>query len=763
MQLWHKIRSGARRLWAGLRPNRVKTPTVLQMEAVECGAAALGIILGYHGKHIPLGELRIACGVSRDGSKASNIVKAARHYGLQAEGYKKEPDALRDLPLPMIVFWNFNHFLVVEGFGPDRVYLNDPASGPRIVSAEEFDRAFTGVVLTFAPRSDFEPGPKPPSLWSALRVRLKGSESGLIYVMLASVVLAVPGLFIPTFSRVFVDYILVARLKAWVFPLLIGMAITAVLRGMLTWLQQTHLLRLETKLSLSMSSQFIWRLLCLPTEFYAQRFGGELGARVAINDHVAQLLSGELATAMLNLITIVFYALLMFTYDIPLTLASILIAALNFVALRYVLRKRVDANRRLVLGQGKLLGTAMNGLQMVETLKAGGSEGAFFSRWAGYQASVVNAQQELGVYSQALSVVPEFLMALNTTVILFFGSARVIGEAMSVGTLVAFQSLMVSFVNPVNALVNLGGTLQEVQGDMAWLEDVLRYPVDAQVASEMTASSSGPASVSAYRKLQVGTLDVRDLTFGYNRMASPFIEGFNLHVASGARVALVGSTGSGKSTIARLVCGLYEPGEGEICLDGRPRRSIARHTITNSLALVDQDIFLFEGSVRDNLTLWDSTVSETDLIQSAKDACIHDVIMSRPGGYDSLVEEGGRNFSGGERQRLEIARALVCNPTLLVLDEATSALDPVTETLIDDNLMQRGCTCLIVAHRLSTIRDCDEIIVLDQGQIVQRGTHETLLLQDGPYAALIQSAVIKSKPAPADLDVSIYGDAVCFI
>ncbi len=730
---------------------RVRTPTVLQMEAVECGAAALAIVLGYHGKYVPLEELRVACGVSRDGSKASNIVRAARRYGLQADGFKKEPAALEALPLPMIVFWNFNHFVVVEGFDRGQVYLNDPAYGPRVVSAEAFDLSFTGVVLTFVPGADFEPGEKPPVLWRALGQRLVGSEIGLIYVLLASLALVIPGLLIPVFLRVFVDYVLVAEFESWFGPLLIGMSVAALMRAALTWLQQYHLLRLETQLSLSGSSQFLWRLLCLPVEFYTQRFGGELGARVAINDQIAQLLSGEVATAIFNLITVMFYVLVMVLYDLPLTLISLTIAALNLAALRYTLRRRVDANRKLVQGKGKLLGTAMGGLQMIETLKANGAENDFFARWAGYQAQAVNAQQELELYNRILYGVPNFLLALNTAAILSIGGWRVMHGSMTIGVLVAFQSLVSSFSAPVNQLVNLGGLLQELEGDVAWLDDVLRCQTDAWVAEQMNASNRPDTDI-----LLLGYLDIRDVTFGYNQLAPPLIQGFDLSLAPGARVALVGETGSGKSTVARLVCGLYEPWEGQVLLDGASRRHISRATVTNSLALVDQDIFLFEGSVRDNLTLWDPTITETDMIQAAKDACIHDTILSRPGGYDSLVEEGGRNFSGGERQRLEIARALVCNPSLLVLDEATSALDPLTEEKIDDHLRQRGCTCLIIAHRLSTIRDCDEIIVLSQGQIVQRGTHAAMMRQGGLYVDLIRSETISdastSRPSCAERD-----------
>jgi NHLM bacteriocin system ABC transporter peptidase/ATP-binding protein len=655
------------------------------MEAVECGAAALAIVLGYHGRFISLEELRAVCGVSRDGGKASNIVKAARKYGLEARGFKKEPEALRSLPLPMIVFWNFNHFVVVEGFGNDRVYLNDPA--------------------------DFETGGEKPNLIASLRKRLAGSEGALAYVVLAGLALVVPGLLIPTFSRVFVDYYLVEGLTNWIAPLLLGMALTAIVRAVLTHLQAYYLLRLETKLSLTTSSRFFWHVLRLPIEFFTQRYGGEIGARVAINDRIAHLLSGELAATIIGAVLAVFYVVLMFQYDVVLTLISIVIAALNLIGLRYISRKRVDANQKLLHEGGRLMGTAMSGLQIIETLKATGREADFFARWAGYHTKMVNVEQQLGVFSQTLAVLPPFLNAMNTLAILVIGGLRIMDGRLSVGQLVAFQTLAASFMAPINQLVKLGGALQEAQGDMNRLDDVLCHAPDLQVERDSPRWKNPKLS---------GYVELGDLVFGYSQFEPPLIEGFSLTLKPGSRVALVGSTGSGKSTIAKLVTGLYEPWSGEILFDGRPRDQIPRSTINGSLAMVDQEIFLFEGPIRENLTLWDSTIPEMNIIQAAKDALIHEEISAKASGYDYQVEEGGRNFSGGQRQRLEIARALVGNPTILVLDEATSALDAKTEQLIDDNLRRRGCTCLIVAHRLSTIRDCDEILVLEQGKVVQR-------------------------------------------
>jgi NHLM bacteriocin system ABC transporter peptidase/ATP-binding protein len=711
-----------------------RSPTVLQMEAVECGAAALAIVLAHHGRWVPLEELRVACGVSRDGSKASNVVKAARNYGLMAKGFKKEPQALRSTRLPAILHWNFNHFVVLDGFRKGRVFLNDPATGPRDVSEEELDQAFTGVVLTFEPSPEFERKGDPPQLIPALRRRLAGSRAALVFVLLAGLALAIPSLVVPVFSKVFVDSVLLESRRDWLPPLLFGLGLAGLLMGLLTWIQQVYLLRLETRMAVGSSSRFLWHVLRLPTEFFSQRFAGDISSRVAINDRVAQLLSRDLATNALGAVMIVFFAAVLFQYDAVLTLVGIAVVSLNVAALRYVSRKRVDGNRRLVQDQGKLLGTAIGGLQTIETLKATGGESDLFARWAGFQAKVVNGRQELERYTQLLDTVPPLLSAVNTALILGIGGLRVIDGRLSLGGLVAFQLLMAAFIAPVNRLVSLGGKLQTVEGDMNRLDDVLRYRLDSTAGR-----GSGELPPAGEPVRLDGYLELRDVSFGYSRLDPPLIEGFSLTLKPGSRVALVGGSGSGKSTLSRLVTGLYEPWGGEILLDGKRRAEIPPAVLTGSLAAVDQNVFLFEGTVRENLTLWDATIPLPEVVAAAKDACIHEDVAARPGGYDSPVEEGGANWSGGQRQRLEIARAMVGRPSVLVLDEATSALDPTTESRIDESLRRRGCTCLIVAHRLSTIRDADEIIVLEKGKVVQRGTHDELKGVEGPYARLISA------------------------
>lgn len=713
---------------------RHRTPTILQMEAVECGAASLAMVLAYHGRHVSLEALRLLCGVTRDGSKASNLIKAARSFGMTARGFKKEPASLRDMPLPQIVFWNFNHFVVVEGFKDGKVFINDPAMGPRKVDDAAFDESFTGVVLTFERGEDFRPGGAPPSVIAALRRRFVGLREAVIYLVMVGLALVVPGLVIPVFSSVFVDKFLVGGMEGWLKPLLIGMVLTAFLRMALTWLESYYLLRVQTHIALSSASKFFWHVLRLPVEFFTQRSPGEISARVSLNDHVATLLSSDLARAVLSVITALFFVFLMFSYDVVLTCVSIAVVSINLLALRLIARRTEELSQKLSIDAGKVMGASMNGLLLMETVKSSGSESDFFSRWAGYQAKYVVAEQEVASVGMLLGSLPGLLSAINVVLVLGLGGLRVIDGYLSLGQLVAFQSLVASFIGPVTVLVGLGSKLQEAKGDMRRLDDVMQYPQDPWTSQSRPSNQPGQQAVP---KLD-GLVALHNVEFGYSRTDPPLIRGISLTLRPGQRVAIVGPSGCGKSTVSKLVMGLYKPWSGDILFDGNPRESIGRYEFTNSVAMVDQDVVMFEGSVRDNLTLWDRHVAEADLMQAARDACIDDVIRSRPGAYDAKIEEGGRNLSGGQRQRLEIARALTGNPRVLVLDEATSALDAETEKIIDDNLRRRGCACLIIAHRLSTIRDADEIIVLDRGAVVERGTHDSLMQSDsGFYRRLV--------------------------
>jgi NHLM bacteriocin system ABC transporter peptidase/ATP-binding protein len=715
---------------------RARVPTVMQMEATECGAASLAMVMAYHGLHVPLEQLRVDCGISRDGSKAGNLARAARKYGFEAQGRRiQELDDAAKVPVPYIAFWGFHHFLVVEGFSATAVWVNDPASGPRRVTAEEFDESFTGVAIQLAPGPDFRPGGERRGIFRALAGRLGGLHRELLFILLVGLALVVPGLVIPAFVRVFVDQVLLDNNLQWTNPILWGLALTVVVQVFLSWLQRFYLLRIQTSLMVGMAGRFMWHVLRLPLVYFTQRFGGEIGSRATLNDRLAQTLSGDIAASAVGLLMMVFYFVIMLSYDVVLALLGLFFAAASIGVLRLQAHRRGDINRRMRADAGKWTGASIAGIQIIETLKAGGTESEFFARWAGYFAKVVNADAQLASRTRSLQALPTLLNALNSAAVLALGAHRVMNGHLSVGSLVAFQSLMAGFLLPVNTLVQLGTQLQEIEGDVERLDDVLQHRLDPAWEQQPAAT---PAR-GGHRTRLDGAVELRDVTFGYSPLEPALITDFNLKLSPGKRIALVGPSGSGKTTVARLLSGLYRPWSGEILFDGIPREAIPRRLLCASFALIDQDTFIFGGTARENITLWDETVAEAEMVRAARDACIHDDISARAGGYDHLIEEGGRNLSGGQQQRLEIARALALGPRILVLDEATSALDPGVELLVDRNIRRRGCSCIIIAHRLSTIRDADEIIVMDRGRIVERGTHEDLAAHGGLYASLIEN------------------------
>lgn len=714
----------------GRTSRRVRTPTVLQMEATECGAASLAMVLAHHGRWVALEELRIQCGVSRDGARASNLLKAARAYGMVAKGLRIEPEGLADVRLPVVVYWNFNHFLVVEGYGPGGVAVNDPATGPRRVTWEEFDAAFTGVALVFEPGDDFSRGGEKPSLLGGLRSRFGGGWQAIAFCLLAGLGLLVPGLFVPAATRIFVNEVLGTGHEGWLGVLIAGIAVAVVAQILLIAYQQVALLRLSVSLAVSMSSRFLRHVLRLPIAFFAQRSAGHLAVRVEANDEIAMLLSSELSAALLALITSAFYLAMMFVYSWELALISLGFVILNALALRLVARQQRNASLLLVQDSGKLMGTSSVGIANMETLKATSDEPSFYARWSGLQAKVLGAAQAIGAPMVVLGAVPVLLGSLSTAALIGIGGLMVMDGTMTLGTLVAFQLLAAGFALPITQLVGLGAEVQQAAGSLAGIDDVLNYPAGPEPVARRGGDRTIPARLT-------GTIELRDVTFGYNPLEPPLIEGLSVRIEPGQRVAFIGPSGSGKSTVSRLIVGLHQPWSGEILIDGVPRDELPPDVLAASLSFVDQDIQLFEGTIRDNLTLWDPTIPEDSVVRAARDAAIGSDILLREGGFDRTIDENGRDWSGGQRQRLEIARALAVDPAILVMDEATSALDPVVEQRIDQAVRARGCTTVIVAHRLSTIRDADEIIVLDRGVVVERGTHEQLLAGEGLYTELL--------------------------
>ncbi|MFB9465912.1 NHLP family bacteriocin export ABC transporter peptidase/permease/ATPase subunit [Streptomyces cinereospinus] len=714
------------------RRRAVRTPTVLQMEAVECGAASLAMVLGHYGKHVPLEELRIACGVSRDGSRASNLLKAARGYGLTAKGMQMDLAALAEVKAPAILFWEFNHYVVYDGvgrrFGRRGVFVNDPAKGRRFVPMEDFDGSFTGVVLTLEPGDGFTRGGRRPGVWGAMPARLRGTAGTLPAAVLASLLLVLVGAAVPALGRTYIDTFLIGGQTSLLDVLFASMGACVLLTLVLTWLQQANLHHGRIISSTLSSARFLRHLLRLPVTFFSQRSPADLVQRLQSNDAVAETLARDLAAAGVDAVVVVLYAVLLYTYDPQLTFVGVGVALLNIVAMRVVIRLRATRTAKLRADHARLTNTAYTGLQLIETMKATGGEDGYFRKWAGQHATTLEEQQRLGVPSAWLGVVAPTLATLNSALILWIGGMRAIEGHISVGLLVAFQALVTRFTAPLTRLNGVAGRIQDFAADVARLKDVENFRTDP-----LYDRAGGDST----RRLH-GHVELEDVTFGYSPLDKPLLTGFDLTVGPGRQVALVGGSGSGKSTVSRLISGLYTPWEGVIRIDGQRLEDIPRGALAASVSFVDQDVFLFEGSVRDNVALWDPSVPDEAVVEALKDAALHDVVTRRPGGIHSRVEQDGRNFSGGQRQRLEIARALVRRPSILVLDEVTSALDAETELVVMDNLRRRGCACVVIAHRLSTVRDSDEIVVLQHGAIVERGRHDELVARGGAYAALVR-------------------------
>ena len=707
-----------------------KTPTLLQMEAIECGAASLGIILGYYNKIVSLEQLRYDCGVSRDGSKASNIVKAAQKYDLIGKGIRRDIEDCKNINQPTMVFWNFNHFLILEGYKNGKFYLNDPASGRRTVTEEEFNESFTGILITFEKSNNFIEGGKTESWILNVFSKLENTKSAVFLIMLLGVLTILPSLVVPVFIKVFIDNILIHQMSSWMFPLIMGMIGILLIRITIQFFQEKLLKFLRYKMSVVSSNKFLWYILRLPMKFYLHRNAADLAYRMELNDEISVRITNDLIIGFLTALSGIVYLLVMFYFDINITLIVLLLTAINFLVYKKFSNIQKDLSLRYINEESKLSSTSMNGIQMIESIKASGRESMFFEKWSGLLANSNNIDQEQRKVSNIMNSIPQVISTINTIIVLILGSSKVMSGELTIGMLVAFYGFLEYYSAPVGKLVLIGSGIKRLQVSLTRVNDIYNNPVDDCYINEK--------EVLITNKKLSGFLDVKNLTFGYSTLDAPFIKDLNFSIKPGQRVALVGGSGSGKSTIAKLIAGIYKPWSGEILFDNTNRSKIQREVITSSISVVDQEIFLFEGSVKDIVSFWDKTIDEKTIIQACKDAEIHDVIVSRKDGYDTMINEGGSNFSGGQRQRIEIAKALAVNPTFLIMDEATSALDPKTEKIIDNNIRRKGCATLIIAHRLSTIRDCDEIIVLDKGKIVQRGSHEDLIKQDGLYAKLIE-------------------------
>ena len=698
------------------------------MEATECGAASLSMIFGYFGKFLPLEQMRIETGVSRDGCNAANIMRAAKRFGLDCHGFRKEPEALRDIQTPCIIHWNFNHFVVFEGFKGKSAYINDPAVGRRKLTWEELDDSFTGIVLTFAKTDAFVPEKKKSNLGSFVLSRLRGQWGVLFKLFYVGLLLVFPGLVLPVISQMFMDDVIVGGYTDWLTRILVAMGLLVVMKAGLTYYRNVLLQRLRSKMTLVSGLGFLRHMFRLPINFFDQRYAGDLVGRMDNNTEVNDFLAGELAETFLNILVALFYLVILFLYSPLMTAIGLANTAVLLLIIFLSNKVIASISMKMQISGGKLYGTVCAGINITDTIKASGAENAYTTRVLGYQAKNADLEQDMGRFQQIVGAVPGAAGALTDALLLLVGGLLVIRGELTMGMLVAFNSLFDSFSEPVNKMVSFVQKIQTMKSNISRVEDISKYQQDQRYEAGREAKTHGKLS---------GEIVLDDISFGYSTLKPPLVEHFSFSLRSGESIAFVGASGSGKSTVAKVVSGLYRPWTGKVLVDGIPLESLPAGVATASIATVDQRISLFSGTIRDNLTMWNSAILEEDIIKAAEDACIHDFIMLQPGGYEYMLTEGAANLSGGQRQRMEIARALATKPSILIMDEATSALDPIIEKQILDNIKRRGCTCVIVAHRLSAFRDASKIVVMQNGKIVQAGNHSSLMSEEGYYQTLV--------------------------
>ena len=716
-----------------VKKGAAKVPFIMQMEALECGAACLAMVLAYYGKWVPLEQVRRDCGVSRDGSNALNIMLAGRNYGLEAKGYRFEPEYLKNNgTFPCIAHWEFNHFIVVNGFKNNKVSINDPARGTITISMEEFDEKFTGLCILFAPSDTFVADGKRRSTVEFARKRLEGCAVAIAFVILTSVITSLMGIIDPVFSRIFMDRLLTGKDPGWAGPFILILSVFGFIKIITALIQAIYSRRIDGRMSVHGTTSYMWKVLNLPMDFFSQRYSQDILSRRAGNAGISHELIYTFAPLALDAVMMVFYLAVMLRYSVILTHVGISSVVINMLVAHIISNKRVNISRIQMRDAGKLASATTAGIEMIETIKASGAEEGYFGKWAGYQASVNTAKVRFAKLNQYLGNVPSLVSSFTSTLILMIGVYLTMKGEFTIGMVVAFQGFLNSFTAPASGFISTGQMLQELRTDMERIEDVMEYPEDENGAIGMQDSDV------SYKKLK-GTVEMKNVSFGYSRLAEPLIKDFNLSLKPGSRVAFVGESGCGKSTLSKLLSGLYQPWSGEILFDGLPMKDIDRNVFKSSLAVVDQDIIMFEDTIASNIRMWDKTIEDFEVIMAAKDAQIHNDIVLRDSGYDHKMIEGGNDFSGGQKQRMEIARVLAQDPTIVILDEATSALDAKTEYEVVNSIRDRGITCIVIAHRLSTIRDCDEIIVLDHGNVVERGTHEELYAKGGLYTELVSN------------------------
>ncbi|KTD10662.1 hypothetical protein Lgra_1628 [Legionella gratiana] len=706
---------------------RAKTPVILQMEATECGSTALAIIMAYYGKFVTSEEIRSVCSVSRDGTTAINIVRAARHYGMNAHGYNLDIDELNQVEVPFIVFWEFNHFLIVEGYNQQKVYLNDPAKGSRIVDWDEFEEGYTGVVLEIEPGETFiRSGQPEPGTFHLLWQRVGHNQIALLFISLITLFLILPKAAIPLFTKIFIDELLTNHQTSLILPIFLGIGTATLIEILLIWLQRQSLIRLKIKLEMINTMSFLWHLLHIPMRYFQQRSTGDIIDRQQVNEHVSATLAEDVPDALVHCIEILAYSTIILILSWPIGIIVILLIVANIIILINTKRYLINLSRRFAQEQGKLYGIEMNGLQIIETIRVGALEDHFFNRWLGHYTGLLQSEQRITWCKMLINLFPQSIGFCITLIILCLGAYLTMIGQITVGTIIALQALAGLTLGPLNQLIGFINTINEIRGDLVRLNDVMDTKIDSHFEVEDTFKSD------FLQKKSDTILQIQTLSYSYSPLDPPIINELSLSVFAGQRVALVGASGSGKSTLAQLICGLFHANTGQILINNYPLAHLSRQALSQFIAYVDQNAFFFQGSLRDNLTFWNPHIPDQEIYPLLRLVNLEEEIRSR-GGLEMSITEGGSNLSGGQCQRLEIVRALLRKPQLLILDEATAALDLHTESIIYQNFIALNCTLFIIAHRLHAIRNCDQILVLHNGCIAEQGTHTELMELKGIY------------------------------
>ncbi len=716
----------------GLLSRRV--PVVLQMSPVECGAACLAMLLGYFGRKTRIAECRDRLGLGRDGATAQNIARAARSYGFRVRSFSIEPQDLTEFSLPVIAHWNFNHFVVIERCSPDKIGIVDPAFGRRTVAAAEFDAAFTGIVLVLEPGDGFEPAtPKPVcSSWIARLLTGPAILGILVQILVASAPLQFFGLAVPLFTKALVDTVLPHRLHDLLSIAAIGIVLLVAAQAVTAYLRSVLLLRLQARLDSQIMLGFFEHVLSLPFAFFQQRTSGDLLMRLTSNITIREALTNQLLAGVIDGAFVLVYFGVLMAMDMRFAGTACLLALAQIAVLVLTGRRLRQATQEDLVAAAESQTYLIEALSGVASLKASGAEDRALEHWSNLFFRHLHASLRKGNVSSTVGTLLMTLRLFSTLLLLWLAALRVLDGEMSLGMMLAVNALAASFLMPLGSLVANAQQLYLVRAHLDRVSDVLA------AEPERRHPNSAPVHLR-------GGIELRHVDFRYHSSGALVLHDLNLVVEPGQKIALVGRTGSGKSTLAKLLLGLHRPSAGEVLYDGMPLDRMDLVAVRRQMGIVLQEPWLFSGSIRQNITFHTPCLPLASVFEAARIAEVHDDVARFPMGYETVLIEGGVALSGGQRQRIAIARALVHKPRILVMDEATSHLDAITESRVERNLGSLHCTRMVIAHRLSTIMDADLIVVLDNGSIVEQGTHAQLMSRDGHYAAMVRNQVVDGR------------------